>query len=70
MADELTNLLVTTQAEGIARGLIRQSETGIFFTRKGSEYSTSLWREFSSLDKLMLAGLIGKILKETTDVDR
>ena len=51
-------------AEGIANGWIVQTDTGgIALTAKGEEHSRKLWDKISDIDRLLLAGYIGKLIK-------
>ena len=58
-------------AEGIANGLLIQSEKGIKLTSKGMVYTGRLWGTFNDLDKLLLAGYLRMTLnKEGEDGNR
>lgn len=61
---EIDTLVQVTCAEGIALGYLVQLENGIRLTPKGISYAEKLWRGFSDLDKLMLAGYLKRATPE------
>lgn len=57
--DIKARVLVAT-ADGIAQGLLIQTEKGIRLTPDGMSYAEELWNTFNDLNRLLLAGYLKK----------
>jgi hypothetical protein len=63
MAKDTEYAVTCARAGALANGLIAETETGIKLTEKGHAYAEKLWSRIPDMDKMLLAGYIGGILK-------
>ena len=63
---EIGARVIVASAEGIAMGLLTQTDKGVRATPKGMAYAEELWKNFTDLDKLLLAAYLKKA---TPDVE-